>query len=433
MNLLQQYCETRRVTEGLCRPLEIEDYGLQCMDDVSPPKWHLAHTTWFFETFVLRPELPAYRIFHSRFHELFNSYYLTAGAPLSRSRRGRLSRPTVAEIYAYRRHVDEAMRTLLGDDPQAVSPQAAGVVELGIHHEQQHQELLLMDIKYNFWCNPLRPTYLEPRSASADHSVTVSAPGWVGFASGIREIGDRGERFAFDNEKPRHLQHLESYSLADRPVTCGEFLEFIEAGGYGRPELWLSDGWDAVSRLGWNAPLYWELEGGEWRQYTLREGMRRMDEAEPVCHISYFEADAFARWSGKRLPTEGEWETAANSVVKEEGDVMVGANFLESGELHPRSLNRASGGAASRPGLQKLFGDVWEWTQSAYSAYPGYSPLQGTLGEYNGKFMNNNLVLRGGACVTPGSHLRVSYRNFYRPDSRWHFSGVRLCRNGKNE
>jgi ergothioneine biosynthesis protein EgtB len=378
--LLERYRAVRQATERLCEPLTIEDYGLQSMPECSPPKWHLAHTTWFFETFALAEFERGFRPHHPQFNFLFNSYYEAVGERWPRSARGLLSRPTVAEVREYRVAVDGQMAELLGG---SVDPKLAAIVELGLNHEQQHQELLLTDLKHAFGLNPLRPALLsgEPPASRQE------AQHWRDFATGIREIGWAGTGFAFDNESPRHRIFLESFQMASRPVTCGEYLAFIANGGYRRPEFWLSDGWGARAERGWQAPLYWEQDGDRWKVFTLH-GLRPLDKEAPVCHVSYYEADAYARWAGARLPTEGEWETA-------EGEQA---------------------------------GRVWEWTASPYVAYPGYRPAPGAVGEYNGKFMCNQFVLRGGSWATPAGHIRPTYRNFFPPEARWQFSGLRLAR-----
>jgi ergothioneine biosynthesis protein EgtB len=409
--VLAQYLAVRRETELLCEPLAIEDYGIQAMPDVSPPKWHLAHTSWFFETFVLQPYLPGYQVFHPRFGYLFNSYYQTVGSFFPRPQRGLLSRPTVEEVYRYRAHVDAAMAKLAAVADASRRDRIIFRTVLGLHHEQQHQELLLTDIKYNFVFNPLRPAY-RPAPEPVDKPPALLQ--WLAYDGGLREIGFSGTGFAYDNETPRHKVYLENFRLASRLVTNGEFLAFIEDGGYRRADLWLSDGWIAVQQRGWQAPLYWENNDGEWWIMTLA-GLRRLNQSEPVCHVSFYEADAYARWCGKRLPTEAEWEVAAQNLEPR-------GNLREAGLLHP---------AAAVPGARhepvQLFGDVWEWTQSPYRPYPGFRPLEGSLGEYNGKFMCNQLVLRGGSCVTPQSHIAATYRNFFYPADRWQFMGIRLA------
>jgi len=405
--LLEDLYRVRDLTVRLCDPLRAEDCVVQSAPETSPAKWHLAHTTWFFENFVLIPYLPKYRPFHPRFGFLFNSYYESVGEFHPRLQRGLLSRPSLDEIKAYRVHVDQHMGKLLAAPSTSDAAEIRARTTLGIHHEQQHQELLLTDIKHLFACNPLRPAYREALSPDA---ATIPPPGWLRLPAGMYPFGHGGDGFAFDNEMPRHRRYLDEFSLASRPVTNAEYIEFIAAGGYRQPTLWLSDGWRKVNEAHWTAPLYWEQQDGEWWQMTLA-GYRRVESGEPVCHVSYYEADAFARWAGKRLPTEFEWEAAAGTLTPE-------GNFLESGRLHPQPARAGSG---------QFFGDVWEWTQSAYSAYPGYRPTAGALGEYNGKFMVNQLVLRGGSCVTPATHIRASYRNFFYPQDRWQFMGIRLA------
>jgi len=409
--LAARYADVRRASEILCRPLTPDDYGLQAMPDTSPPKWHLAHTTWFFETFLLKPFLPGYVPFHPQFEYLFNSYYEQIGAQFPRPQRGLLSRPTTEEVYRYRAAIDAAMAALLADVNERYWSEVAARATLGCHHEEQHQELLLTDIKYGLWVNPLRAAYRAdlPQMPAA----TIAALDWMEHPAGVREIGHAGDGFAFDNEGPRHRVLLPDYALASRLVTNGEYLAFIDAGGYARPEYWLADGWRAARGHDWQAPLYWERIDGRWWLYTLA-GPRTLDESEPACHVSYYEADAYARWAGKRLPTEAEWEAAAQ-------DEPVHGNLRESGCLHP---------VPPAPGVRQFFGDVWEWTASAYAPYPGYRAPAGALGEYNGKFMVNQLVLRGGSCVTPAAHLRASYRNFFYPADRWQFSGIRLAEEG---
>jgi ergothioneine biosynthesis protein EgtB len=408
--LLADYVEVRRLTERLCAPLEVEDYGVQSMPDASPAKWHLAHTSWFFETFVLSAAGGDYRPFDPRFGYLFNSYYNAVGDRLPRSRRGLLSRPTVADVYRYRKHVDEAMHRLL----QASRVGALeSVIVLGLNHEQQHQELLLTDLKHAFGSNPLRPAYREAEAGPDAPAVPLR---WIPYLPGLRWVGHEGDEFAYDNETPRHRVYLEAFHLASRLVTCGEYRAFIEDGGYDRPELWLSDGWDARRQHGWAAPLYWERRDGAWWHYTL-SGARPVREAEPVCHVSHYEADAYARWAGARLPTEAEWEAAAL-------DCPLAGPFLDGDHLHPAPL----AAPADNDLPAQMFGDVWQWTASPYVAYPGYRPPAGALGEYNGKFMCNQLVLRGGSCATPRSHMRRTYRNFFPPEARWQFSGIRLAR-----
>lgn len=403
--LSAEYAAVRKQTERLCRPLAVDDYGVQPMADASPPKWHLAHTTWFFETFVLKPFADGYRPFDDAFEFLFNSYYDGIGDRYPRPKRGLLSRPTVEQVFDYRSHVDTAMQALLVREEEAICER----VVLGLNHEQQHQELILTDIKYNLGTNPLRPAYSSGLDDQPGEARPVS---FVPIPGGLVEIGAAGDGFTFDNETPRHRVWLSEFTLADRLVSSGEYLAFMGDGGYRNPALWLSEGWTAVQRHGWNAPLYWYREDGEWFEYRLG-GSCPVDRDSPVCHVSFFEAEAFARWAGARLPTEAEWETVA-SLHNVEG------NFSDGGRLHPRF--------SAREGVTQLFGDVWEWTASAYGPYPGFKPLPGTLGEYNGKFMANQLVLRGGSCATPPGHVRPSYRNFFYAPDRWQFSGIRLAK-----
>ncbi len=411
---MRRYQRIRQASETLCAPLCTEDFVIQSMDDVSPPKWHLAHVTWFFEAFVLSPFLPRYRPLDPAYDFLFNSYYETHGVPFPRPCRGTLSRPVVADIYRFRAHVDAAMAELLASPPAEHVAEIVRRVELGLHHEQQHQELLLMDIKHILAQNPLCPAYRDDLAAPVVRTPAESD--WLEYAAGIRVIGHdmASEGFAYDNESSRHRQFLEAFQLAKYPVTNGEYLAFMEEGGYERPELWLSDGWQQVGREGWNAPLYWVKRGDGWYHFTLG-GLRPVDPHAPVAHVSFFEADAYARWAGARLPSEAEWETAAR------GMVMTG-NFVEADFLQPTAA------AGTGDGPVQLFGDVWEWSGSAYRPYPGFRPLPGTLGEYNGKFMSGQMVLRGGCCATPAGHIRPTYRNFFPPHARWAFSGLRLAR-----
>jgi ergothioneine biosynthesis protein EgtB len=410
-NYLNRYHAVRSQTERVCAPLVPEDYVVQSMPDVSPTKWHLAHASWFFETFLLGPHAPGYQPFNPHFAYLFNSYYVTVGNRHCRQNRGLLSRPTVAEVYAYRQHVDRAMERYIQSAPASQLAELASVLEIGLHHEQQHQELMLTDIKHVFWVNPMRPAY-HPEPAAPGGAVPPMR--WVKFDEGTHRVGHDGSGFAFDNESPRHRVFLEPFQLGSRLVTNGEYKRFIEDGGYRRADLWLSMGWANVQQEGWAAPLYWIEQDGQWLNHTLF-GLRPVNDDEPVCHVSYFEADAYARWAGARLPSEFEWEVASQSAPIE-------GNFVESGRHHPTPLSD------DREGLRQMFGDVWEWTRSAYLAYPGYQPTAGALGEYNGKFMCNQFVLRGGSCATPGSHIRRTYRNFFPPDARWQFQGFRLAR-----
>ena len=405
--LAARYSRIRRVSLEICEPLQTEDFVVQSMPDASPTKWHLAHTSWFFEQFLLKPLLAGYRAFHPDFEYLFNSYYQSVGRMHARPQRGLLTRPTVDEVLRYREHVDEHMQKLLRARPDDEKLLAVGT--LGVNHEQQHQELMLTDIKHLFSLNPLLPAYRP----GADEPNDAAAPmHFIPFDGGIREIGASGKHFCFDNELPRHRTLVEPYALADRLVTSGEYLEFIRDGGYRRPEFWLSDGWSTVVREGWTRPIYWSESLDS--EFTLH-GLQPLRIAAPVCHVSFYEVDAFARWAGARLPSEAEWELAAESLP------VIG-NLLNSGALHPIA-------AGVQAGMKQMFGDVWEWTASPYSAYPGYQPPPGALGEYNGKFMCNQLVLRGGSCATPADHVRASYRNFFYADARWQFMGVRLARN----
>jgi ergothioneine biosynthesis protein EgtB len=408
-SLLDRYVDVRKLSEMLCDPLEVEDYGVQSMPDVSPAKWHLAHTTWFFETFLLLPYLKGYSVFHPQFNYLFNSYYEAIGSRHPRPERGLLSRPTVKQVYQYRAYVDEAMRSLLSQS--ANPPDVNERTLLGLHHEQQHQELLLTDIKHVLSMNPLRPAYCADLPIS-DGAVPASEH-WLDYPANLYHIGVNESAFFFDNEGPSHPTYVQDFWLAARLVTNGEYLEFMQANGYEKSEYWLSEGWETVRSHQWNAPLYWEYMDGEWLVMTLG-GLRPLNLDEPVCHVSYFEADAYATWAGQRLPTEAEWEVAATNVP-------IQGNLMETGHLHPMP---AAG--VSRP--DQLYGDVWEWTQSAYLPYPGYRAADGAIGEYNGKFMCNQMVLRGGSCATPPGHIRPTYRNFFPPSARWQFSGIRLAK-----
>jgi ergothioneine biosynthesis protein EgtB len=410
--LAERYREVRGATERLAEPLSAEDCTVQSMPDASPVKWHLAHTSWFFETFVLERGVAGYRPYHPQFRVLFNSYYNGVGAQHPRPERGLLSRPSLDEVRAYRADVDRRLLELL--ERSAVEP-LADTIELGLHHEQQHQELILTDVKHMLSLNPLRPAYRDLPPAPARD---VAALRWFHHPGGIAWIGHDERSFSFDNERPRHRVLVDAFSLASRLVTNGEYLEFVADGAYSRPDLWLSDGWDVVRSHGWQAPLYWDRDPrGGWRVTTLSGG-RDLRPDEPVCHVSFYEADAFARWSGARLPSEAEWETFARKAALD-------GNFVESGWLHPTGVAVPDAAAPA-----ELFGDVWEWTRSPYAPHPGYHPPTGALGEYNAKFMCNQLVLRGGSCATPRSHVRASYRNFFPPQARWQFSGIRLARDG---
>ena len=419
----------RAFSQDLCRPLQTEDYVIQSMPDTSPAKWHLAHTSWFFETFILQTGLPGYRSSKSLNSYLFNSYYNAVGPMHCRARRGMISRPTVEETHQYRQQIDAAMMDFLERGPEDRWRELAFIVALGLNHEQQHQELFLTDIKHMLSLNPLYPVYSVPQNVEgserrSERPATIQVPGnghapmplrWVSFPEGIYSIGREGEDFAFDNEGPRHRVFLDNFQLASRLVTNGEYLAFVENGGYERPEFWLAGGWFTVNEQKWSAPLYWEKRDGEWFAFTLA-GLRKINLSEPVCHVSYFEADAYARWAGGRLPTEAEWEIASVNLP------IIG-NFVEEQHLHPIPLRQAGNGE-----LAQMFGDVWEWTQSSYSPYPACATAKGAIGEYNGKFMCNQYVLRGGSCATSQTHIRRTYRNFFAPDKRWQFMGIRLAK-----
>jgi ergothioneine biosynthesis protein EgtB len=412
--LTERYQQVRQSTESLCAPLAVEDYVIQSMPDCSPTKWHLAHVSWFFETFLLKPSADGYVSPDARYAYLFNSYYNAAGDKYPRPQRGLVSRPTVDEVYRFRKHVDEHVLDLLECASDEALASVAPIVVLGLNHEQQHQELIVTDLKHMLSHNPLHPVYVE-RAAGNGHANGHAnrSTTWVDFPEGIYWIGHDGSDFAFDNEGMRHRQFLNAFRLATQLVTNGEYQAFMADRGYERPEFWLSMGWATVQQERWRAPLYWQQDDdGAWWQYTL-SGLRQVEPTEPVSHISYFEADAYARWAGARLPTEAEWETAALTVPIE-------GNFVESGQFHAVP-------ASGTDKLQQMYGDLWEWTQSSYSPYPGFRVAPGALGEYNGKFMCNQYVLRGGSCATPLSHIRPTYRNFFPPEARWQFSGVRLA------
>ena len=410
------YAEVRQHTEALCEPLMVEDYGVQPFVDASPPKWHLAHTTWFFETFLLKAFVSDYRAFHPAFEHLFNSYYNGVGEPFPRPQRGTLSRPTVAAVRAYREYVDSAMAPLLA----AADAEVESRIELGLHHEQQHQELILTDVKANLGCNPLRPAYAPNGPAPAPAPAALA---FRRFEGGKAAIGHApGTGFSFDNEQPRHTVWLDEFAIANRLATNGEYLAFMEEGGYETPSLWLSEGWQWRCKRAVSAPMYWRRRSDAWWEYRL-DGEAPVVASAPVSHVSYFEADAFARWAGCRLPTEAEWETAAGAA-----DAPL-ANGGPAAAQSPAAAGtaRAAPTISGEPLLQ-LFGACWQWTASAYAPYPGYQPLPGTLGEYNGKFMSSQQVLRGSSCVTPPGHARASYRNFFYPKDRWQFTGIRLAR-----
>ena len=404
--------QTRDLSLALAAPLSDEDQVVQAMDDASPTKWHLAHTTWFFEAFVLAPNMPGYVRFDDRFEYCFNSYYEAVGARHPRPSRGLLTRPSAAEVRAYRSHVDGALRDFLDHD--VAGEHALALIELGINHEQQHQELMLTDILSLFAAEPLRPAYRDADPSKPDAASSSSELNWTEFEGGIQFVGHAGDGFTYDNEGPRHETLIRPFRLADRCVTNGDWRGFMDDGGYRTASLWLSDGWNTAQAEGWRAPLYWEDAGdGEWRQMSLL-GLRPLDPDAPVDHVSYFEADAYARWAGARLPTEFEWEIAARNRTVE-------GNTLGTQSLRPMPADPRG------QGPKQLFGDVWEWTQSPYAPYPGFTAAPGAVGEYNGKFMCNQFVLRGGSCATPDGHVRASYRNFFYPQQRWQFSGLRLA------
>ncbi len=403
--LAAQYLRVRAETDALAAPLSAEDQSVQSMPDASPTKWHLAHTTWFFENVVLADTV--YKPFDNRYAYLFNSYYEALGPRHPRPQRGLLTRPDAAEIRTYRDYVDDAMRAFCEDlDPAS---ETAAKLALGLHHEQQHQELILTDIKHALFSNPLLPSYLPPRLREVRAAPAMR---WIAFEGGLVEIGHAGKAFAFDNEKPRHKVFLNPYRLASRLVTCGEYRAFMEDGGYRRPEFWLSEGWATCRQEQWDSPLYWFQENDQWKIFTLR-GVAPLNDAEPVAHVSIYEAAAYAAWAGKRLPSEAEWENAGC-------DCSTTGNFRDTGHFHPAI-------APDQTGLTQMFGDAWEWTRSSYDPYPGYRPYSGALAEYNGKFMSGQFVLRGGSCATPQDHIRSTYRNFFPPAARWQVSGIRLA------
>lgn len=407
---VDRFRQIRAFSERIAAPLSAEDCAVQSMADASPTRWHLAHTTWFYETFLLKTD-SGYRPFDARFEYLFNSYYNAVGEQFPRHRRGQISRPGLEETIAYRRHVDERVLALLGDC--AIDPKMAAILEIGLNHEQQHQELMLTDLKHALAGNPLWPCYQEQTRQDATVTGELS---WLETEAGLVEVGHSGQEFCFDNETPRHKTYLQTHAIASRHVTNAEYLEFMRDGGYRRPELWLSLGWTAVQQEGWNAPLYWnECESG-WHVFTLY-GLQPVDGNEPVCHVSFFEADAFARWAGCRLPTEFEWEAASNGA--RQGIAFADRLLGEGRPIHPVCEPDAS------PVMQ---GNVWDWTASQYLAYPGFQPAEGALGEYNGKFMCNQFVLRGGSCATSTDHIRTTYRNFFPPEARWQFAGIRLAK-----
>ncbi|HET6151581.1 MAG TPA: ergothioneine biosynthesis protein EgtB [Marmoricola sp.] len=418
-SLVRRFDEVRSHTEMLAAPLSPEDQTVQSMADVSPTKWHRAHVTWFFETFLLADNESGFQPFGDKYWFLFNSYYEALGPRFARAERGVITRPGAHDVGVYRDNVDARFRDLVSSLDDGTIDKLAPTIELGFHHEQQHQELLLMDIKHVLSLNPLRPAYRQTPGGPGAPSEP-DALGWVDVPGGLVEIGHEGETFSFDNELPRHQAWLAPYRLADRLVTNGEWLEFMAAGGYSRPELWLSDGWARVKAEGWQAPFYWEELDGVWFEHTLH-GTWPVDPALPACHVSHYEADAYASWAGKRLPTEAEWEHA----VRNDQPAEVAGNLANTSTYHPQSAGPATGR------LRQAFGDCWEWTNSAYLPYPGFHPAEGAIGEYNGKFMSNQMVLRGGCALTPPGHTRATYRNFFPPGARWALSGVRLADGGQ--
>jgi len=427
--LRDRFHQVRKFTDALCVGLEPEDCVVQSMPDVSPAKWHLAHTTWFFETFILKKFVPGYRAEIPEYAYLFNSYYNAAGDMHRRDLRGLISRPTVSEAQRYRESIDSHMDDLLSNADEKLLDEIEPLLVLGVHHEQQHQELLITDIKHVFAQNPLYPVFRQRNGDVAAKKITPIR--FIDSEETVTAIGHDGNGFAYDNEGPRHQALVHAFSLATRPVTNGEFIAFIEDNGYRRPEFWLSLGWMTVNEQRWNAPLYWTKRDGAWWNFTL-SGLRRVDQSEPVTHVSYFEADAYANWAGARLPTEFEWERATLSCPIE-------GNFVETELFHPAPVavapNAFGAVSAERPeqyrDLVQMFGDVWEWTRSAYSPYSGYRAEPGALGEYNGKFMCNQYVLRGGSCATSRIHIRRTYRNFFQPEKRWQFTGIRLARDAQ--
>ncbi|HYF03657.1 MAG TPA: ergothioneine biosynthesis protein EgtB [Patescibacteria group bacterium] len=415
--LFQYFLKIRNKTEEICAPLAIEDYVVQPVIDVSPPKWHLAHTTWFFETFVLKAFKKDYREFHRTYNFLFNSYYESIGERTDRAQRGYMTRPTVQEILTYRAYVNENINELLLKNGAEGFKKISELIILGLNHEQQHQELLVTDLKYILLAsNPLYPVYREdlfkkqPFKSESSKSTFIEIPG------GMTEIGYKGDGFFWDNEQPVFTTFISDFSIQNRPVTNREYIEFMDAGGYENFRYWLSEAWMMVETEQWKSPMYWEKIDGEWHEITLG-GVRKVEPDAPVCHVNYFEADAYASWAKKRLPTEFEWEYACNVLKAEVRD----GNFLDNDNYHPLPADTFKNGAS------QLLGDIWEWTGSAYLAYPGFRPQEGALGEYNGKFMINQMVLRGGSCATPRDHIRSTYRNFFPPDKRWQFSGIRLA------
>lgn len=410
--LITRYKEVRGFSLKLCKTLEPEDFVIQSMPDASPTKWHLAHTSWFWEAFVLKEVDKNYKSINPQFNYLFNSYYVQVGKRFSRPHRGLLSRPTVKDVMEYREFVDENMIHFLQNADERDVANIAVVIDIGLNHEQQHQELILTDLKHMFSVNPLYPVFRERKISEDEDPGAIS---WITFDEGISEIGYKGNEFFYDNEQPVHKVYLQNFALASRLITNKEFIEFIEDGGYSKPELWLSNGFAALETEGWKAPLYWEKKDGKWHNFTL-SGFREVVLSEPVTHISFYEAEAFAHWAGFRLPTEAEWETASQNLLLE-------GNFVENENFHPIPL-----ADKNKEKLNQMYGDVWEWTRSDYAPYPGYQVPPGAIGEYNGKFMSGQIVLRGGSCATSKSHIRNTYRNFFPPNARWQFSGIRLAK-----
>ncbi|KAA3636174.1 MAG: ergothioneine biosynthesis protein EgtB [Calditrichaeota bacterium] len=410
--LTEHFKYVRSMFEQIAAPLETEDFVIQSVEDVSPPKWHLAHTTWFFEQVVLESYIKNYKPYNKDYYFLFNSYYNSFGERTIRQHRGTLSRPTVEEVFTYRKEVEKRVLEFLSTVDDKVVNEVYDLIELGINHEQQHQELMLADTKWNFGENPLLPLYKKTKQSQFVDAVEHH---WIPFSGGVVDIGFDSPEFSYDNEQPKHKALIHDFKLSNRLVTCGEYLEFIQDGGYEKPNLWLDEGWTMVNTQDIRKPQYWHKIDGKWQIFTLG-GLKELNLHEPVCHVSMYEAAAFARWAGARLATEFEWEHASNSVEEQE------SNFLESDYLHPSVLTDDS------PKLQQMIGDLWEWTSSAYLPYPGYKQEEGALGEYNGKFMSNQIVCRGGSCITPKSHFRNTYRNFFQPDKRWVVLGFRLAK-----
>jgi len=411
IELIDKFKTVRAFSEELAKPLKIEDYVIQSMPDVSPTKWHLGHVSWFFEAFILDKAVKNYKSIDTKYTYIFNSYYVLIGERFVRADRGLLSRPTVEDVYNYRQFVNENLIDFLENCSEAEFEKYAPIVEVGLNHEQQHQELLLTDIKHVLSFNPLNPVYSSVELPKGDYQSL----NWKAFDDGVYQIGNSGEKFCYDNETPIHKEYLHSFQLGTRLVTNQEFIEFIEAGAYKKQEWWLSDGWATLDKENWEAPLYWKKIDGKWCYFTLN-GLKPVSPNEPVSHVSYYEAEAYARWKDSRLPTEAEWEIAADNIE-------IKGNFVDNKFFHPISSNNKR-----EQNLNQMYGDVWEWTQSAYLPYHGYKPLPGALGEYNGKFMSGQMVLRGGSCATYSNHIRKTYRNFFPPHSRWQFMGIRLAK-----